>query len=195
VILPVAYAGEIKLKGRVEQFVDSLDPQRWEKNAPEIWLHSYLIGPSPAPPGSLPLTSRAAVPPSLPRQHEWGPWSKFYEEVTVVGLQYRNVLETRLGRRYTGKGARKRLARFEFEYRQFDCLTTESVIGRDDGGIDVDYGSSVCEQVGNQVHIKIGKTVRYTAPSHLYGELNGLSHVLTPLVFDGWLHHMLFGGP
>jgi hypothetical protein len=190
--LPVAYSGTIKVSGTAARYLAALDPQNWRDNVPEIWNASYLIAPSGVPSDSLPLASRAASPASVPQKKlEWDAWQKFFEDVTVVGLRFRNVLETRFRRWKNPDGG---VRSFQFEYRQYDCLTTESIGGVDDGGIDVDYGGSKCWPAGNgEVWIEIAKTVRYTEPSYLYGELNGLSYVLTPLVFDGWLHSMLFG--
>jgi hypothetical protein len=190
-IPPVSYTGWIEVDGNVKSYLHSLDPQNWQENVPEIWRNSYLIGPPPLPVAGLPLASRAATPPRIPGKPDQWPWRLFFEDVVVVGLQYRNILDTRLRQTLD---AHRRLVSFEFQYRQYDCLQTRSTGGVDDGGIDVDYGGSSCWYGNNgKVNIQISKTVRYTEPSYLYGELNGLSHVLTPLVFDGWLHQMLFG--
>ena len=204
---PTEYARTATFKGVVSAFSKKLDPQLWEANAPEIWNQSYVIA-TPAVASVLQGPALSLAKSALvedrnldPRRDQtpgglkaWGPPGDglFFEDVMVAGFQFRNVLKTS----YVDTSGDPTAAapRIRFDYRQYDCLTTDSAEPAQ-GGIDVDHGFSECvedpENPG-QIILSIAKTVRFTQPAFCVDELNALASITVPLSFDSWLHDMMF---
>ena len=129
---------------------------------------------------------RSEDPARAPDQTQWNGMNLF-EAALFGGFLYRNVLETSL---VNDK------EEISLTYRQVQCLETK---GRRafDGGIDTDYGvGSVVAVKGEGVEAKVdmtlAKTVRFTQPRPLVGEVNALAHVAIPLFFDFYLHTAMF---
>ena len=203
---PTEYARTATFKGVVSAFSNKLDPRRWSANAPEIWNQSYLIATPAAASviqGSALSLARSALiedrnadprPDVTPALNAWGPPGDglFFEDVMVAGFRYRNVLQTS----YVDTSGDPTVAapRIRFDYRQYDCLDTDSAEPAE-GGIDVDHGFSECVQDPEnpgQIILSIAKTVRFTQPAFCVDELNALASITVPLSFDSWLHDMMF---
>jgi hypothetical protein len=196
---PTSYVGTALFDAEVVAFNNKLNPQNWSQNASEIWRESYLIArstsvvspvliPSPLPP------DRTTAPPLAPPIASLGPgtvvsWNDqlFFEDVIFGGFRYRNILWTS----YTDASQVTTNPYIHFEYEQYECLNTKSV-DLDDGGVDVDNGSSNCVAAGSQVALTFTKTVRFTQPDYAVDEVNMLAEVLVPLTLDIWLHTALF---
>jgi hypothetical protein len=200
--------------GQVSDFTGVLDPQNWSQNAQEIWLQSYVvvapvnIGVNVAPGGQavlsqLPPDNRRADPPPLPnppvRLPAWGLPNEglFFEEAMFGEFTYRNLLLTSYADDSAGNPPS-----IQFDYREYDCLTTEFATGPAFGGVDVDNGFSECVPVPDPAHpgqfipgmvkISFAKTVRFTQPADLAPEINALATILLPLAFDMWLQNLMF---
>ena len=176
----------------VDDCLEALDPRKWSKNAPELWNASYIA--------DFPNTdfSRATAPAPTPAADSWPTWTDevFYEDVHVLGHDYRNALNSSFARHYAPGGG---LKSFEFSYGEIDCLNNESNFFNGDGGIDVDNGRALCRAAKDGktdgVYIEFSKTVRFTEPRFAEAELASLAEVLVPLTLDSWLHLLVFNKP
>ncbi|HVR63796.1 MAG TPA: hypothetical protein VMU50_17965 [Polyangia bacterium] len=173
----------------VKAFLDALDPRKWTDHAPELWNASYLVVP---PAAGAPLRSRKDPPEEDKAAKQRWVDRLFYEDVHVLGYDYRNLLLSSFSRKPEG-APDEELTSIEFEYREVDCLNHESkIFGIRDGGIDVDRGGAICRAVDKGVHVEFSKTVRFTEPAFAQSELAALSKVLVPLTLDSWLHLLVF---
>ena len=215
---PIVYSGSATFENaHADGFLNALDPQAWNVVVPEIWLESYLVTtPEQDDPGAPPATNAAPGdgppdgggdvtppllderdkdPPGLNAQRRYGidgrvqvGWENqlFFEEVVLTGFKYRNVLKTSF------KNDLKKNNSFRFDYTQYDCLDTKSEEPAN-GGVDVDHGFVECQgNPGDEVTIVETKTVRFTEPRFCVDEINAVSAVLIPFMFDSWLHGLVF---
>jgi hypothetical protein len=190
VIAPASYESSIELSGAVEDYLEVLNPQNWSKNAHDLWRNSYLIADPGVPAGELPFPSRATMPGDAGSFDKWD-CGIFFEDVWIFDFRYRNILDTSRKIKRDHKNSEK-IESVAFRYWQLDCLTTDSVFGVTDGGIDVDSGEALCVATNGGVTVTFAKTVRFTEPAFLENDLAVLSHVVLPLMLDGWLHDLMF---
>lgn len=179
----------------VKELLEALNPRNWQRNAPTLWNASYLVAARQETGREPPLTSRALPPDDAKADDKQWQEAVFYEDVHVLGFEYRNALQSSFIR-HPEKASDDDLQSFEFQYREIDCLNHQSeALGIGDGGIDVDNGYARCTKVNEGVHVVFSKTVRFTEPAFAEDELDALSQALLPLILDSWLHLVMFNLP
>jgi hypothetical protein len=172
---PIEFSATRYLPGRVSDYEELLDPQRWKTNIGALWKESGIVR------GNKADADRTKKPALLGRQDSWTEDRLFYEDVEFGAIsRQRNLLKTTLekvpakkngakkgSKNGTRKKGKREFSSIKFLYRQYECLESQYFLNKRDGGIDVDFGGAHCEQTDdNKVKLTVTKTVRFTQSKH-----------------------------
>ncbi|HKU39428.1 MAG TPA: hypothetical protein VJR89_14820 [Polyangiales bacterium] len=179
----------VEVRRPYADFPGLLDPRNWSANVPLVWEASDALA-------SLPENTQG---PFVAKQPKGGPFEgKFYEVALFsVGLvnfaTYRNLLNIAIDQPGPECDAAmppqlptdKR--RTHFCYTQYECLETEMLgLGTFDGGIDVDHGFGLCEEIDeNWCRIAARKRARFDKPDGPLNLLyNGVASIYLPMLIE-----------